>query len=271
MKHYMKYLWIAVFCGIFCIVGCTKNFSEILLSEILFIPTYFDTDYYMQYIPNITFGYVPLLLFQVFYGTYIYRHFCCASIYYFSRCCSRTLWFLKECLSLYIFCVGYLVVFVVSGVIATDILIKVTVDAVSIYIFVYYILIYSFFLWFTTLAVNLFGILFTSNVGFTVVESFLFLCIAVYSMSGEYFIPEDAMASDYQWLIKWNPFSHLVFGIHSSKIEELNQLIHQKGIAFDLNESLLLFIILSVVTIIAGCILVHYHDFINANKEKGGI
>ena len=35
MKHYMKYLWIAVFCGIFCIVGCTKNFSEILLSEIL--------------------------------------------------------------------------------------------------------------------------------------------------------------------------------------------------------------------------------------------
>ena len=41
--------------------------------------------------------------------------------------------------------------------------------------------------------------------------------------------------------------------------------------AFDLNESLLLFIILSVVTIIVGCVLVHYHDFITANKEKGGI
>ena len=271
MKHYMKYLWIAAFCGFFCILGCTRNFSEILLSEILLIPTFLDIDYCMQYIPNITFGYVPLLLFQVFYGTYIYRRFCCASIYYFSRCCNRVGWFLKECLRMYIFCVGYLVVFVVSGVIATDIFVKVTVDAVSIYIFVYYVLIYSFFLLFTTVAVNLFGILFTSNVGFAVVESFLFLCIAIYTMSGEYFIPENAQVRDYQWLVKSNLFSHLVFGIHSSKVEELNQLIHQKEILFDLDESLLLFIMLSVVTIIAGCIIVHYHDFINTNKEKGGI
>ena len=127
----------------------------------------------------------------------------------------------------------------------------------------------SFHLYFCLLYFNLFLFFVVYYIGSESVWDFIYQQCRVYG--GEYFIPEHAMVSDYQWLIKWNPFSHLVFGIHSSKIEELNQLIHQKGIAFDLNESLLLFIILSVVTIIAGCILVHYHAVITANNVKGGI
>lgn len=274
MRYYMKFLWIAFFCGIFCILGCTINVFEdsyIPLSEILLIPTYIDIDYYMQYIPNIMFGYIPLLLFQVFYGTYIYRHFCCASVYYFSRCCNRIVWFLKECIQLYCFAFAYLLIFIISGVMVTNLFLKVMVDEGSLYIFAYYMLIYSFFLWFTTMAVNIVGILFTSNVGFVVVEGFVFFGAAVYTISGEYLMSINALVTDYQWMIKWNLFSHLVFGIHNSRIEELNQFINQKGISFDLNESLLVFIILSIVTMIVGCVVVYYHDFINMEQEKGGI
>lgn len=271
MKYYLKYLLLAVFCGFFCILGCTRNSSGILLSELLLIPAFNNVDYYFQYIPEITNGYIPLLLFQLFYGTYIYRHFCCAGIYYFSRNCNRIRWFIKESLCLYVFAVGYLVTFLVSGVIATAFFVEITVDAVSVYLFLYYILIYSFFLWFTTLAVNLFAILFTSNSGFVMVESFIFLCMGIYTMNGEFFIPDNEPLRSYQWLIKMNPFSHLQIGIHSSKIKALNSLIHQKDISFDLNESVLLFAVLSVVMVAISCLVVQYHDFIDINKEAGGV
>ena len=42
----------------------------------------------------------PYFLFELYIGVYLYRHFCTASVYVFSRTIHRTRWYIKECLKI---------------------------------------------------------------------------------------------------------------------------------------------------------------------------
>ncbi len=270
MKYYVRFLLIAVLFGILGVGFFLKSNSTIYLSDIILNLGFNVADYYIPYILPITERYIPLLVFQVVYGTFIYRRFCSASVYFFSRHCNRTIWLLKETIKLYLLGVAYLILLVFSGVLSTSLFSSFNIDSVSIPLGIYYVLIYSLFLLVTTLGINILSILFTSNVSFVITEGVILFAIAGFTILGNYFT-EDELAGKYVCLIKINPFSHLVLKFHSSKIENLNYLINEKGILFDLNNSLFLFFIATLLVISFGCIVVNRHDFIESNKETGGI
>lgn len=52
---------------------------------------------------------LPYLLFLFLFGTYIYKHFCTAGVYVFSRCENRLKWIAKEIAQLFGFCVLFTV------------------------------------------------------------------------------------------------------------------------------------------------------------------
>lgn len=271
MKYYAKFLLAAVFCGAFCILGVAKNMNSLTLSEIVLLPAFINADYQPQYLPEITFWFLPVVFFQIFYGTYIYRHFCSASIYFFSRYCNRTVWLLKEIFHLYLFSVLYLILFLGSGVLAAWVIADVVFDTAGLLLTFYYILIHSLFLFITTVAVNILAILFTSNVGFIIIEGVSIFCIVTFTLMGQYFITSDNLVDKYTWILKLNPISHLIFGVHSSGIKCIDMLINKHAVSFDLNLSVFVFCIAALVIIVFGCIVVNKHDFIYSNKETGGI
>lgn len=271
MRYYIRFLLVAVFCGFFSIFNYTKNVPEITLSDIVLMTGLNGVDYYPQYLPEITYWFVPLLLFQIFFGTYIYRHFCSASVYFFSRNCKRISWFLKEVVKLYLFTLMYLSILIFSGVLITSVFVKIIIDEAFFLIFIYYLLIYSLFLLVTTLGINILSVMFSSNVSFAIVESILIFGIAVFSIMGNYFITGEAMLDKYTWMLKLNPVSHIIFSVHSSKISGINELINEKSIVFDLDLSVLMLLIASVIVIISGCFVISKHDFVDINKETGGV
>lgn len=271
MKYYMKFLLIAVAFGIIGVIGYMNSDSTTYLSDIILTWGFNSADYYMANILPIIEKYIPLILFQVIYGTYIYRRFCSASVYFFSRHCNRTIWFLKETLKVYLLGVAYLILLVLSGALFTSFFSSFKIDSVSIPLGIYYILIYSLFLLVTTLGINIFSILFTSDVAFVIVEGINLFAIAIFTILGHYFITQDELIDKYIWMIKGNPFSHLVLKLHSSKIESLNNIINEKGISFDLNFSVFYFFIVAILVIGFGCIVVNRHNFIESNKETGGV
>lgn len=271
MRYYIRFLLVAVFCGFFSIFNYTKNVSEITVSDIILMTGLNGVDYYPQYLPEITYWFVPLLLFQIFFGTYIYRHFCSASVYFFSRNCKRISWFLKEVIKLYLFVLMYLFIMIFSGILITGIFVKVIIDEVFFLIFIYYLLVYSLFLLVTTLGINILAVVFGSNIGFVIVESIIIFGITVFSIIGNYFIIEEALLDKYTWILKLNPVSHIIFSVHSSKINSINELINKKSITFDLDLSVLMLLIASVIVIICGCFVISRHDFVDINKETGGI
>ena len=108
MRYYTRFLLVGAASGFFCVFNYAKNGMAQTLADIVMLFGFSSADCQLNQIMEGTYWYMPLFLFQIFYGSYIYRHFCSASIYFFSRCCSRTRWFLKEALTLYLFAVVYL-------------------------------------------------------------------------------------------------------------------------------------------------------------------
>lgn len=71
-------------------------------------------------------------------------------------------------------------------------------------------------------------------------------------------------------LLQLNPISHLVMSWYSSFFENLSMRINMHSISFDLNVSVVFYLILGIILTIAGFIAVKRKDLIVANNETGG-
>ncbi len=256
MKYYLRFLGIAVCCGVFCMLElAVNNDNGFQVSEIILRFAMQHVKNYRQYLPELTFWFTPLLFFQIFFGTYIYRHFSVASIYFFSRCRKRTSWFLKESLQLYLFTIFYLAIMLVAGGFITKIFSEVTIDVKTGKTLFFYLFIYSMYLFAVTLAINLAAILFGSSNGFILVESVNLFMIAIYAISGDFLeLAEKTLYRIYEYILKTNLFSYLIFYMHKSEK--------------DYFISAFVFFTLSVVFLFCGCIVVNRCNFIESDREE---
>ena len=93
MKYYLKFMLVAAICGSFVMIYYIfpdKIISSAELIDILGMVNIIDVPTYLS---HITFLYGSMVFFEIFFGTYIYRHFCTANYYFFSR---KTHYFLKK-------------------------------------------------------------------------------------------------------------------------------------------------------------------------------
>ncbi|MCI8718397.1 MAG: hypothetical protein K1W19_15870 [Lachnospiraceae bacterium] len=256
MKYYLRFLGIAVCCGIFCMLElAVSRDNGFEVSEIILRFAMQHVKNYRQYLPELTFWFTPLLFFQIFFGTYIYRHFSVASIYFFSRCCKRTGWFLKESLQLYLFTIFYLVIMLIAGVFVAEVFSGVIMDAKVGETLLFYLLIYSMYLFAVTLAINLAAILFGSSSGFILVESINLFMIAVYAISGDFLeSAEKTVYKIYECILKTNLFSYLIYYMREN----------QK----DYFISAFLFLAIAVLFLFCGCIVVNKCNFIESDREE---
>lgn len=144
MRTYLKCIAIALFWGILLTLFYFASSKQVFFSDIIEVFSFSRPYMIIPYIIDITVQLLPYLLFQILFGTYIYRHFCSASYYYFSRCTNRTRWLLKEVISLYSYVLVFLIFVVASGTAIASITNTVIFDTESLVLFVYYLVIYSF-------------------------------------------------------------------------------------------------------------------------------
>lgn len=257
MKYYLRFLWIAFFCGAICILGFAVKNDGFFASDVICLFGMDEIGYFTQYLPQITYWFFPLLFFQAFFGSYIYRHFCTASIYFFSRYTKRTRWLFKEILRLFLFCCLYLFVMLISGLVVCSLVSKVKIDASIWKMFCYYMVIYSLYLFVVTLGINLLSIVFNSNIGFIVVEGINLFFIAAFAIAGNLFAPEGVILEQYEWIIKINPFYYLIFSMRNSNNDYLI--------------SMLLFMGIAALLLWCSFFVVNKHNFIESNQETGGM
>lgn len=272
MKVYVKLLTLSFIFGlIFYFSYRTADF----LSDVILIMGFQNYEIFIGETFKLVQFLLPFILFQMLFGTYIYQHFCTASIYHFTRINNRIKWFLKESVNLLIYCVSYVILLVVFTTVFFEISNTLTYDKESFIILVCYVLINSLFLFFITLLTNILSINFKSHVGFMISNGFVLACISIFIYWDDklaFYKTENINIEDIQSdgkLIQLNPISHLVIKWHSSNIETVNERINQFGINFDLYSSVVLFLLLSILTIIVGCLIVKNKDFIITNTETG--
>lgn len=236
----------------------------------------FDDFYiYTQYLIWFFRWYFPIILFQIVWGTYIYRHFCSASVYYFSRCNNRIKWFLKESIYLYIYAALYLLSSLVIPVLITLFCGNLTLDSSAFLLALYYLILHSLWLFIITVLVNILSIIIGSVAGFSIVAAVQALGVAVFIILEDKKIFTYELKSSHEItnlelqskIIKFNPISHIVLKYHNSGNPKLNSVINKYGFNFDLNESVLSLFIAALIVLIAGCIIIKKKEFIATNRE----
>lgn len=268
MIYYLMAVSMGCICGSLCIFGYYGTVDEaVSLSSVIRTMAMGEAGFFPGTVSQIIYWYIPIVFFQIIFSTFIYNHFCSSSVYYFSRCENRVKWFLCETTKLYIYCISFMVSMVLSGCVFSLFYMDINIDKSSIILTVYYILIYSVYLYFTVLLINIISICINVTVAFSVTQSIIFGSIGVYTMLGTFFSEEYIIA--HPIILKLNPFAHIVFSNHSSVFGSINEAINNYGIEFDLCLSMVMLSIMAVLITVYGIIIIKKYEFILLNKEVG--
>lgn len=220
-----------------------------------------NVSFYSGYVQEAALAYVPLLFFHVFWGVFIYRHFCTAGIYFFSRNESRVKWFLTEALKLYAASVIYVAVFAFAACMTSTFFSGTGIMASGVKEAAGYIILYSGALYMVTLAINVLAMPFGSQVSFAIAEGVSLLFMTTFLVTGDIFSAELEIisgADTLEWellsgtgkvMITINPYSYLVSGIYNSQVNEYLGIV--------------IYACVSAAFLVLGCVLSSKHEFLD--------
>lgn len=206
----------------------------------------------------------PNMLVIMAAGMQLYRHFCTAGVYVFSRQPNRLLWYKKSLLMLLVRVFLYEISFAAAAVLAALPRCHVMFSAGGFYLLGIHVLVYLLWIYLWSLLMNLLAIKFGSSRAFTSVILVQALCVASLAVAGSLEkrqTPMDVIAK----ILWWNPAAHTVLSWHQSGF--LTKELAGSRYGFSLSVSVLLLSVLNVAAILAGGILIQRHDLLTENRE----
>lgn len=208
----------------------------------------------------------PVFLCCAYTGIQMYRYYCRASIYIFSRISRRTGWFLKEFLILLGSAALFEAVFLASALLTAAIRFQVSVRTEGLVLCLWHLVIYT--LWITAMSclVTVLAVRLGSAAAYTVTAGLQFLFIAAMSPLNR--ISDDTVRTGR--ILAWNPMARLVAGWQSSRLPALNGELHSPYPGITLSGSLLYVGIICLACAAAAGFVVRFHDLIMTNSEESG-
>lgn len=210
---------------------------------------------------------IPGYVFEMFIGIELYRHFCTASIYVFSRKPNRIQWYMKEILGVALATIFYQVVFMCSVLLVTVLRYRLEMNDAGFILLFYHFILYTMWMFSVSLVSNLVAIFFGSD------TSFLIICggqAALIAMLGMIKFFENSVGIVNVWL-NMNPIAHLVLGWHTGNTQSLSNVLTPPYDGMFFSTSIVLMTIICVLTMMFGSFIISKHDFIIADSEIGGV
>ncbi len=208
----------------------------------------------------------PEFLIESYAGIMLYRHFCTASIYVFSRYPHRVKWYLKEAGHLWgticIFNMLLLAVTMLTAAVRYDL----QLDGAGFMLLAYHFLIHSLWIYGMALSVNLLAVYLGSSTAYALVISAQLACIVLMNLMDMLVKYCDGRLT-YENALIWNPIAHLVLGWHSSNMENINQAHAPFYMQMDLNGSLGIFFLFGAAVTFAGAFIIKKHDLLVSDLE----
>ena len=161
-----KLLLIGVLCGGLSGLSSFPEEGDVSLAMIVNVLSFGEFNIDTTYIYFFLIRYFPFLLFQALWGVYIYRHFCTASVYFFTRVENRKKWYLGETGKLFLYVFFYLLVLVISYSFCIGWNHRLIIDMKGIVLLLYFLINQTLWLFSMTLFINLLSICWGSSNGF---------------------------------------------------------------------------------------------------------
>lgn len=195
---------------------------------------------------------LPFLVFQAYMGTMLYRNYCTASVYVFSRIPKRLVWYRREVVALGVECLAYQLLVVLSAVVVSMRL-PVILDGRGVELLIYRVAIWSMWTFACTLGINLLAIRFDSSVAFAAVVGVQAVFISLFTILAP--LQEQKQEVLLETLKRINPVSCLVLGWHTSRFWEGQGIIY-------IQDSLLAVVVMAAVVTWIGARVVKNYDLL---------
>lgn len=210
----------------------------------------------------------PTFIFELYAGIMLYRHFCTASIYVFSRYPHRVKWYIGEVCHLgSTVCVFNILLLVVAFLITAG-RYELQIDHAGIVLTAYHFLIHSLWVYIMALSVNLLAMHLGSSTAYAAVVSLQLVCIVLLNLMDLLVRYFDGKFSYEDFLI-WNPIAYLVLGWHNSNAEMTDQVLASSYMQIGLDHSLMIFFLVGVIVTLAGALIIKKHDLLVSDLETG--
>lgn len=264
MKHHLKIIFLlGILGGVFHAFAYINPYSgNIQLSELVLQMSgsrgMFPLGNSLTELLDFSTRMLPGYIFCAFLGTEIYRHFCTASVYVFSRWPHRLIWYSKEVTVILMSVIVFQVLNIGTTLITTDCRYQIFYDLAGIGLLLYHLAIHSLWLFLTTLLVNLLAIFIGSDHAYLLV-----IGVQIGLISLMTFLKEDTLPI----IRAINPISHLVIGWHSSRNILYSGVLKSTYPFLTLNNSLLLMTVGSVGITFLGAVIIKKHDLVILNLE----
>lgn len=267
--------WIALFVigGILGAMQCAfmvgKDWN---LSEIIYMLGFGGVYIAKSSMGDFAIAWFPILFFQVWLGNYIYEHYCVSSVYFFSRCTKKVTWYLKESGKLYLMALLYVMMLILGAYLIVrlgNLEYHILWDKPAGILLFYYVAIYSFWLFATTLLINVIGILWDSSKGFVLVVGAQLICTAVYAILSEWldFMGYNGEGMEAQILVlKLIPASNLVLKWHSNNLVGTPVLESVFGFEYELIYSVIGLFLAACIVLVGGVCVVKRSDFLDNGR-----
>lgn len=195
----------------------------------------------------------PMFIFEMYAGIILYRHFCTASIYVFSRCPHRMKWYAFESLSLFGLVCLFNILMLAAAVFTSVCRYEVRTDGEGIRLLIYHFLIYSLWTYITALLVNLTAMYFGSSTGYAAV-TFMQLIFIMLLNFADFFVRHSGSGLSHEKLLVWNPIAHLVLGWHKGSTAVGDHPPYIQNISF--NHSVAVFLAIGAAVTFAGAVII---------------
>lgn len=273
LRRYGWYVVIAGVCGVLLSLSRINPYTgQITLQDLVLQLSGSRGDFVMglYYGAMVDFGFLllPFFLYQFYGGIQLYRQFCVASVYVFSRTTNRVKWYFTELWGL---CKGLLVLQVfLQGTTLLVAALRWDVVWTTEGWLLLGIHVLLFTLWTLTMAlgVNLFALVWGSSTGFLVMFSVQAGMLAALCMGQGVESPSPFLDR----LLLLNPISRLVLGWQSGGVFVLEGVLPAEyGHVLTLSSSLLLLVLILVAVVVLGLIIIQKKDILVSNLETGGV
>lgn len=199
----------------------------------------------------------PAFLFEMYAGIMLYRHFCTASSYVFSRYPHRVRWYLREAAWLGGAAGMFHIFLLAAAVLVTVCRYELQIDRAGIELLIYHFLLQTLWVYIMAMSVNLLAVYFGSSAAYTVAISVQTVCIVLLLAVDVLARSRDDMTV-YGKLLIWNPIARLILGWYGGYLEEA-----------ELYRSVAVFLLLGIVVTAVGAVAVKKRDLLISNMETG--
>lgn len=208
---------------------------------------------------------IPDYMFELYIGIELYRHFCTASVYVFSRTPNRSRWYIREVIEVAVAVFGYQIIKMFAAMSVTFLHYKIEPDHFGFFLLVFHIIVYSLWVFTVSLLINLISIKYGSNNAFIWIVGIQIFMTALLELVQIF----ESNLTLTKIFLNVNPIAHLVVGWHTGTIKELKNSLEVAYITLDFKVTLVTMLAISIFSVIVGMHLVSQHEFLilNANEE----